>query len=132
MRYKTLAERLADVDVNVSRNIEFVPVAADEETAVGDPSSAEEPHFLEVLRRWHQQNRTQDFADCYDELRPMVQSLPMLVFNLKAIVDILLRSVAKPKSMASEPVLMLLGALGRDVRAHATLRSYICRACRGA
>eukprot|EP00439_Symbiodinium_sp_Y106_P067867 s897_g11.t1 len=106
VRFKSLAERLEDVDVNVTRHLEFVPEEGDDE-----PSST---HFVELAKSWSQRNRTEDFVSCLHELRPHTQSLPMIVCNLGTIVDILFAHVSKPKTMASEPILMLLGVLAKD------------------
>ncbi|CAE8623932.1 unnamed protein product, partial [Polarella glacialis] len=121
IRFKNLSERLAEVDVNISRNIEYVKVTeGDDETGEGggmEPEEMVDSYFGELARSWSQRNRTEDFADCMQELRPLSASLPMIVFNLGAIVDVLLKHAVKPDSMATEPALMLLGALARDVRA---------------
>jgi len=78
------------------------------------------PHFTELLQQWSQQNKTQDFADFLQEVRPLVQSLPMIILNLDAVITSLLKHATKPQTMASEPILMLIGALARDVRGELT------------
>ena len=62
---------------------------------------------------WH---KTQDFYDCFGELQPLVKTLPMMIFNLEAIVSTLLRYVNIAHATSKKPILNLIGALARDVR----------------
>ena len=109
IQFRSFAERIGALDVDVARKIEFVA----SEKGVEELSSS---HFLDAFTEWRQKNRTEDSSSALNELYPLIRSLPMVVYNLNRIVGIILRHHQKPDSMATEPLLNLLGTLARDVR----------------
>ena len=105
--FKTFAERVGEVDVDVHRT------SGELRTAPLDGSS----NFThETLLKWAELNCGADFGDYSREVMQLCQSLPQLVLHQDAVLDALLRRLTMGARHSLEALLACLSALARDLR----------------
>ena len=105
--FKTFAERVGEVDVDVHRT------SGELRTAPLDGSS----NFThETLLKWAELNCGADFGDYSREVMQLCQSLPQLVLHQDAVLDALLRRLTMGARHSLEALLACLSALVRDLR----------------
>ncbi|KAJ7564585.1 hypothetical protein O6H91_02G024400 [Diphasiastrum complanatum] len=105
-KFKRFAERLEEVDVDVFRSL----------TPIKFEPSGGSSFFHENLVRWRELNAAADFIGIYEELLPLVQTLPQLVLHKETIVDRLLSRLHLSAMLSLEPILSLMAILSRDLR----------------
>ena len=76
--------------------------------------------MVEALQEWRGINRCEQFNEFCKKLRPLCRTMPMIIFNLKQIVPIVLEHLEDAGSLQLEPVLGILAALARDARSELT------------
>ncbi|KAH9312457.1 hypothetical protein KI387_027492, partial [Taxus chinensis] len=104
--FKSFAQRLEEVDVDVFRSLEPVKF---------EPTQGSS-FFHENLVRWRELNSAADFISLYEELMPVVQTLPQLLLHKEMIVAKLLSRVHMQARLSLEPILSLIAILSRDLR----------------
>ncbi|KAL2629925.1 hypothetical protein R1flu_014611 [Riccia fluitans] len=104
--FKTFAQRVEEVDVDVFRSL--APVKF-------EPTSGSS-FFHENLVRWRELNCAADFNDVYHELSPLVQTLPQLLHHKDTIMKSLLSRVRISAILSLEPILSLIALLSRDLQ----------------
>lgn len=73
--------------------------------------------FLRIkLNDWRELNLTAPFVRFADELSPLVQTLPLLVFHREAVVDIFVKAIDAKEMLAVQPLLDLVGVLAQDLQ----------------
>jgi U3 small nucleolar RNA-associated protein 20 len=106
--FKTFAERVGEVDVDVHRT------TGELRTAPVDGSS----NFLhETLLKWQELNCGADFGDFGRETMQLCQSLPQLVLHQNQVLDALLAKLRMDARHSLEALLACLSSLARDLRA---------------
>lgn len=106
--FKTFAERVGEVDVDVHRT------TGELRTAPIDGSS----NFLhETLLKWQELNCGADFGDFGRETMQLCQSLPQLVLHQNQVLDALLAKLRMDARHSLEALLACLSSLARDLRA---------------
>ncbi|XP_057867600.2 uncharacterized protein LOC131074886 isoform X2 [Cryptomeria japonica] len=105
--FKSFAQRLEEVDVDVFRSLEPVKF---------EPTQGSS-FFHENLVRWRELNSAADFISLYEELMPVVQTLPQLLLHKEMILAKLLSRVHMQARLSLEPILSLIAILSRDLRA---------------
>ncbi|CAM6068321.1 unnamed protein product [Sphagnum tenellum] len=104
--FKNFAQRVEEVDVDVFRSlapVKFQPTAGSS-------------FFHENLVQWRELNSAADFNDIYQQLLPLVQTLPQLLFYKDTVVECLLSHVHLSAALSLEPILSLVALLSRDLQ----------------
>ncbi|XP_031478045.1 uncharacterized protein LOC116249069 [Nymphaea colorata] len=104
--FKTFSQRLEDVDVNVFRSLE--PVKP--EPAQGST------FFKDALVYWRELNTAEDFISVYEEVMPLVQTLPQILLHKENLVSKLLEKIHMQAKLSLEPLLRLTAVLSRDLQ----------------
>ncbi|KAL3687831.1 hypothetical protein R1sor_014140 [Riccia sorocarpa] len=104
--FKTFAQRVEEVDVDVFRSLSPIQF---------EPTSGSS-FFHENLVRWRELNCAADFNDVYYELLPLVQTLPLLLLHKDTIINSLLSRVRMSAILSLEPILSLIALLSRDLQ----------------
>ncbi|PSC76593.1 small subunit processome component 20-like protein [Micractinium conductrix] len=108
-KYRTFAERVAHVDVDVYRSLG--PKRA-------EPLAGCSSFFQEGLAKWKELNSAEHWLAAAAELAPLCQSLPQLVHHAGQIVhSVLLPRLRVAFALSLEPLLELTGTLARDLQA---------------
>ncbi|MCD9558563.1 U3 snoRNP protein [Datura stramonium] len=103
--FKTFSERIEDVDIDVYRNLD--PLKA-------EPSEGSS-FFRDCLTEWRELNTAEDFISFYEEIFPLVQTLPQIILQKDLIVTKLLSRLDMKGRLSLEPILRLIAALSRDL-----------------
>ncbi|KAG0630923.1 hypothetical protein M758_1G214100 [Ceratodon purpureus] len=104
--FKNFATRVEEVDVDVFRSlapVKFQPTAGSS-------------FFHENLVQWRELNSAADFNDVYQQLLPVVQTLPQLLFHKETVMECLLSRVHMTSALSLEPIMSLIALLSRDLR----------------
>lgn len=104
--FKNFATRVEEVDVDVFRSlapVKFQPTAGSS-------------FFHENLVQWRELNSAADFNDVYQQLLPVVQTLPQLLFHKETVMECLLSRVHMSAALSLEPIMSLIALLSRDLR----------------
>ncbi|KNC86202.1 hypothetical protein SARC_01639 [Sphaeroforma arctica JP610] len=105
-KFQSFSEQIANVKITVVHR-----VGKDTELP-----SERESFFLEELDKWKELNCTLHFSNAVVELLPLVASFNLLLYNQDKVLNVLLKHLQVEESMATEPLLILLTALSRDLR----------------
>ncbi|XP_071696721.1 uncharacterized protein [Rutidosis leptorrhynchoides] len=103
--FKTFSQRVEDIDVDVFRSL--VPLKQE--------PSAGSSFFRDCLVEWRELNTAEDFISFYEEMLPLVQSLPQIIIQKKIIVENLLSRLVMKGRLSLEPILRLIAELSRDL-----------------
>uniref|UniRef100_K3XDN4 Uncharacterized protein n=1 Tax=Setaria italica TaxID=4555 RepID=K3XDN4_SETIT len=103
--FKTFSQRVEEIDIDVYRSLHAVKA---------EPSSGSS-FFLDALMEWRELNTAEDFISFYEEMIPLVQTLPQIVLHREKLFSALLLRVNMSARLSLEPILMLITALSRDI-----------------
>ncbi|KAL6615458.1 hypothetical protein ACP70R_037728 [Stipagrostis hirtigluma subsp. patula] len=103
--FKTFSQRVEEIDIDVYRSLHAVKA---------EPSSGSS-FFLDALMEWRELNTAEDFISFYEEMIPLVQTLPQIILHREKIFSALLQRVNMSARLSLEPILMLIAALSRDI-----------------
>uniref|UniRef100_A0A453EZ34 HTH arsR-type domain-containing protein n=2 Tax=Aegilops tauschii subsp. strangulata TaxID=200361 RepID=A0A453EZ34_AEGTS len=103
--FKSFTKRVEELDINVYRSIDEVKA---------EPSSGSS-FFLDALVEWRELNTAEDFISFYDEMIPLVQTLPQIVLHREKIFSGLLQRVNMAARLSLEPIFMLIAEFARDI-----------------
>nr|XP_043629943.1 small subunit processome component 20 homolog [Erigeron canadensis] len=103
--FKTFAQRVEEIDVDVYRSLD--PIKQ-------DPSEGSS-FFRDCLVEWRELNTAEDFISFYDEMLPLVQTLPQIILQKEIILSNLLSRLDMKGRLSLEPILRLIAALSRDL-----------------
>nr|CAB3473394.1 unnamed protein product [Digitaria exilis] len=103
--FKTFSQRVEEIDIDVYRSLHSVKA---------EPSSGSS-FFLDALIEWRELNTAEDFISFYEEMIPLVQTLPQIVLHREKLFSALLLRVNMSARLSLEPILMLIAALSRDI-----------------
>jgi len=104
--FKNFSQRLEEVDIDVFRSL--APVKF-------EPTQGSS-FFQENLLQWRELNSAAEFISLYEELMPVVQTLPQVLLHKEMIVSKLLCRVHLQAKLSLEPILSLIAVLSRDLR----------------
>ncbi|XP_024539706.1 small subunit processome component 20 homolog isoform X1 [Selaginella moellendorffii] len=104
-KFKSFAERIEDIDIDVFHSLDAVKA---------QPTAEGASFFYESLIQWRELNAAADFIELYGELLPLVQTLPQLLLHKATVINRLVSSL-KASSLSLEPVFSLLAVLSRDL-----------------
>ncbi|GAB2249577.1 hypothetical protein Droror1_Dr00012936 [Drosera rotundifolia] len=103
--FKTFAQRIGDIEIDVFRSLQ--PVKA-------EPSTGSS-FFLDCLDQWRELNTAKDFISFYNEVKPLVHTLPMIMLHQEFILSKLLSRLHMVAHLSLEPILRLIAELSRDL-----------------
>ncbi|GAB4851882.1 hypothetical protein Ancab_031281 [Ancistrocladus abbreviatus] len=103
--FKTVSQRLQEIDINVFRSLE--PVKS-------EPSRGSS-FFLDCLVQWRELNTAEDFISFYEEMMPLIQTLPLVLLHKELILSKLLLRLQMEARLSLEPILRLVAELSRDL-----------------
>ncbi|ANZ73138.1 BA75_01089T0 [Komagataella pastoris] len=76
---------------------------------------ADVSHFLSALNHWRELNATSSFTDLVEEVTPISQTLPQLLYHKDAVFNALERSLETNQALGLQPVLELTAQLCHDL-----------------
>ncbi|KAM7259266.1 hypothetical protein ACFE04_015007 [Oxalis oulophora] len=103
--FKTFSQRIEDIDINVYRSLDKVKT---------QPSQGSS-FFRDFLVEWRELNTAEDFISFYEEILPLVQTLPLVLLHKDLILSKLLSRLHMKARLSLEPLLRLIGVLSRDL-----------------
>ncbi|KAL8239479.1 hypothetical protein R6Q59_016046 [Mikania micrantha] len=103
--FKTFSQRIEEIDVDVFRSLD--PLKA-------EPSEGSS-FFCDCLVEWRELNTAEDFISFYEEMLPLVQTLPQIIIQKEIILSNLLSRLDMKGRLSLEPILRLIAALSRDL-----------------
>ncbi|XP_020264631.1 small subunit processome component 20 homolog isoform X1 [Asparagus officinalis] len=102
--FKSISQRIKEIDINVYKSLD--PLRS-------EPKSSS--FFLDSLLYWRELNTAEDFISFYEEMMPLVQTMPQILFHKDKIFSELIRRVNMKAQLSLEPILMLIASLSRDI-----------------
>ncbi|XP_062230251.1 uncharacterized protein LOC133927941 isoform X2 [Phragmites australis] len=103
--FKRFSQRVEEIDIDVYRSLHAVKA---------EPSGGSS-FFLDTLVEWRELNTAEDFISLYEEMMPLVQTLPQIVLHREKLFSALQQRVNMSARLSLEPILMLIAALSRDI-----------------
>lgn len=103
--YKSTAQQIAEIEIDVYRSLD--PVKA-------EPSEGS-TFFRDCLVEWRELNTAEDFISFYQEILPLVQTLPQILLQKEMILSKLVSRLQIKSRLSLEPILRLIAALSRDL-----------------
>ncbi|KAL1538273.1 small subunit processome component 20 [Salvia divinorum] len=103
--FKTFSQRVEEIDIDVYRSLD--PVKA-------EPSGGSS-FFRDCLIEYRELNTAEDFISFYEEIFPLVQTLPQIILQKDLIISSLLSGLKMEGRLSLEPILRLISALSRDL-----------------
>ena len=104
------SDQLKNLKTNIFRSVDKTVVMSPGLYADGVQS-----YFQDSFEKHLASNYTEDFHVFASEVRPLINSLPLLLFHKEDIWKILIHHIQKPDSLAVDSLLDLLSALARDL-----------------
>ncbi|KAJ4812893.1 Small subunit processome component 20-like protein [Rhynchospora pubera] len=102
--FKSASKRIQEIKIDVYRNL--APVKS-------EPSSGS--FFRDALIEWRELNTTEDFVSFYNEMMPLVQTLPQIILHREKIFSELIKRLNMEAPFSLQPILMLIADLSRDI-----------------
>ncbi|XP_022025733.1 small subunit processome component 20 homolog isoform X2 [Helianthus annuus] len=103
--FKTFSQRIEDIDVDVFRSLDPLKQEPSEGSSF----------FRDCLVEWRELNTAEDFISFYEEMLPLVQTLPQIILQKEIILSNLLSRLDMKGRLSLEPILRLIAALSRDL-----------------
>ncbi|GLU08657.1 hypothetical protein SLE2022_255570 [Rubroshorea leprosula] len=103
--FKTFSQRVGEIDINVFRSLDKIKP---------EPSKGSS-FLLDYLIEWRELNTAEDFISFYEEMMPLVQTLPLVLLHKELIFSKLISRLHMKARLSLEPILRLLAALSRDL-----------------
>ncbi|KAI6693975.1 hypothetical protein NL676_021685, partial [Syzygium grande] len=103
--FKTFSQRLEEIEIDVYKSLDKVKAEPSEGSSF----------FRDCLVEWRELNTAEDFISFYEEIMPLVQTLPLVLLHKEMIMSKLLSRLQMKARLSLEPILWLLSALSRDL-----------------
>ncbi|XP_074320646.1 uncharacterized protein LOC141657349 isoform X2 [Silene latifolia] len=103
--FKSNAEKIDELNIDVIRSLD---------TLKPEPSSSS--FFLDCLIEWRELNTAGDFISFYEEMMPLVQTLPLVFLHKDKLISELLSRLRLDAQLSLEPILRLIAELSRDLQ----------------
>ncbi|XP_047962589.1 small subunit processome component 20 homolog isoform X2 [Salvia hispanica] len=103
--FKTFSQRVEEIDIDVYRSLD--PMKA-------EPSGGSS-FFRDCLIEYRELNTAEGFISFYEEIFPLVQTLPQIILQKDFIKSRLLSRLIMEGRLSLEPILRLISALSRDL-----------------
>ncbi|KAK4387986.1 hypothetical protein Sango_2405200 [Sesamum angolense] len=95
--FKTFSQRIEEIDIDVYRSLD--PLKA-------EPSQGSS-FFCDCLVEYRELNTAEDFISIYEEIFPLVQTLPQIILQKDLIVSSLLSRLKMEGRLSHEPILRI-------------------------
>ncbi|KAK6941816.1 U3 small nucleolar RNA-associated protein 20, N-terminal [Dillenia turbinata] len=102
--FKRFSQRIEEIEIDVYRSLN---------AEASEPSRGS--FFLDSLIEWRELNTAEDFISLYEEMMPVVQTLPLVLLQKEFIISKLLSRLQMKARLSLEPILRLIAALSRDL-----------------
>ncbi|KAI8538103.1 hypothetical protein RHMOL_Rhmol09G0076200 [Rhododendron molle] len=103
--FQTFSQRVEEIEIDVFRSLH--PLKS-------EPSEGSS-FFRDCLVEWRELNTAEDFISLYEEIMPLVQTLPQIILHKELILSKLLSRLQMEGRLSLEPILRLIAALSRDL-----------------
>ncbi|KAK3414700.1 hypothetical protein EUGRSUZ_H00030 [Eucalyptus grandis] len=103
--FKTFSQRLEEIEIDVYKSLDRIK---------SEPSEGSS-FFRDCLVEWRELNTTEDFISYYEEIMPLVQTLPLVLLHKEVIISKLLSRLQMKARLSLEPIIRLISALSRDL-----------------
>ncbi|KAF7849855.1 hypothetical protein BT93_L0220 [Corymbia citriodora subsp. variegata] len=103
--FKTFSQRLEEIEIDVYKSLDRVK---------SEPSEGSS-FFRDCLVEWRELNTAEDFISYYEEIMPLVQTLPLVLLHKEVMISKLLSRLQMKARLSLEPILRLISALSRDL-----------------
>ncbi|ONI16067.1 hypothetical protein PRUPE_3G077100 [Prunus persica] len=103
--FKSFSQRLEEVEIDVFRSLDKVK---------SEPQAGS-TFFRDCLVEWRELNTAEDFIAFYEQMTPLVQTLPLVLLHKETIISELLSRLQMKARLSLEPILRLIAALSRDL-----------------
>ncbi|OWM88808.1 hypothetical protein CDL15_Pgr020762 [Punica granatum] len=103
--FKTFSQRLEEIEIDVYKSLDNVK---------SEPSEGSS-FFKDCLIEWRELNTAEDFISYYEEIMPLVQTLPLVLLNKEILFSKLVSRLQMKARLSLEPILRLIAALSRDL-----------------
>lgn len=103
--FKTFSQRVEDIDIDVFRSLH--PLKS-------EPSEGSS-FFRDCLVEWRELNTAEEFISFYEEMLPLVQTLPQIILQKELILLKLLSRLQMKARLSLEPILRMIAILSRDL-----------------
>ncbi|KAI5337169.1 hypothetical protein L3X38_016438 [Prunus dulcis] len=103
--FKSFSQRLEEVEVDVFRSLDKVK----------PEPQAGSTFFRDCLVEWRELNTAEDFIAFYEQMTPLVQTLPLVLLHKETIISELLSRLQMKARLSLEPILRLIAVLCRDL-----------------
>ncbi|KAI3424603.1 uncharacterized protein J3R85_010481 [Psidium guajava] len=103
--FKTFSQRLEEIEIDVYKSLDKVKSEPTEGSSF----------FRDCLIEWRELNTAEDFISYYEEIMPLVQTLPLVLLHKEVIISKLLSRLQMKARLSLEPILRLISALSRDL-----------------
>ncbi|CAA2935324.1 small subunit processome component 20 homolog [Olea europaea subsp. europaea] len=103
--FKSFSQRIEEIDIDVYRSLN--PLKA-------EPSEGSS-FFRDCIIEYRELNTAEDFISFYEEMFPLVQTLPQIILQKELILSYLLSRLKMKGRLSLEPILRLIAALSRDL-----------------
>ncbi|KAF3942735.1 hypothetical protein CMV_030637 [Castanea mollissima] len=103
--FKNFSQRVEEIEIDVFRSLNKVKAEPSEGSSF----------FRDCLTEWRELNTAEDFISFYEEMLPLVQTLPLIILQKELIFLKLIPRLQMTARLSLEPILRLLAALSRDL-----------------
>uniref|UniRef100_F6GWE0 U3 small nucleolar RNA-associated protein 20 N-terminal domain-containing protein n=1 Tax=Vitis vinifera TaxID=29760 RepID=F6GWE0_VITVI len=103
--FKNFSQRLEEIEIDVFRSLDPLKTEPSEGSSF----------FRDCLVQWRELNTAEDFISFYEEMMPLVQTLPQVLLHKELIISKVLARLEMTARLSLEPMLRLIGALSRDL-----------------
>ncbi|KAM7486094.1 hypothetical protein LguiA_002103 [Lonicera macranthoides] len=103
--FKKFSQRVEEIDIGVFRSLDPLKLEPTEGSSF----------FRDCLVQWRELNTAEDFISFYEEMTPLVQTLPQIILQKELILSELLSRLKMKGRLSLEPILRLIAALSRDL-----------------
>ncbi|KAL2508708.1 ARM repeat superfamily protein [Forsythia ovata] len=103
--FKAFSQRIEEIDIDVYRSLD--PLKA-------EPSEGSS-FFRDCIIEYRELNTAEEFISFYEEMFPLVQTLPQIILQKELILLSLLSRLKMRGRLSLEPILRLIAALSRDL-----------------
>ncbi|KAI5069079.1 hypothetical protein GOP47_0015380 [Adiantum capillus-veneris] len=104
--FKSFSQRVEEVDLDVFRSLAPLKL---------EPSGGTS-FFHESLVSWRELNSAVEFTFVYEQLLPIIQTLPQLILHKELVMNTLISHLQLSAIHSLQPILSLIAILSRDLR----------------
>jgi hypothetical protein len=90
-QWQSFTDRINSIDIDISHKVQSVELA---------PSQEHGSFFDEALQKWRELDCTAHFQSFFSDVHTFVRSLPLILLNKEAVIDIILDHLQVPQTMS--------------------------------